>query len=355
MADEQNDAIDFSIFDLPEGGNPLVEKEAVVEKVSPEVKPQEEKPLATDVIPPKSEEKVAEQPPKTEEAKEPKKVELTDDDLVPVLVDGKVEHVRWGDYKGSVMRQADYTRKTTQVADGRKKNEERERELTEVAGKLQQREESLVGIFAEKAKLDALYDQLYPGQRLAAPGNTKVEAPAGPAADDLVTHGDMTKTRDETIAEARKAAQAEVLAAEQKRNEQLQQEADKRELAGLVSTVEETLDAVLKEHGESLGHIPHIDKIIKQLAWDDHQPKTRDEMKTAIVAAGKKLAEIQADRNREVKKQEALKKGSLEKGIESGGATPARERKALVNNEGKVDWDESDRDAIAFIESKLGR
>lgn len=346
---EQNDALDFSIFDIPEGQDPLKmaapgEKEEVSEPEPEEVSQNDdnrEAAIEEELKGAQEEQKESAEPAKGE----PKKVEVSDDDMVPILQDGKVEWVRWGDHKGYVMRQADYTRKTTRVA-------ERERELEGFATTLQQREEKLLDIFADKAKLDQLYIKLYGAPPAAAAAK---EEPPAASPDELVTRGDADKMKGEVLTEAQKAAQA-VVREELKRVQEAQEHLAAQQFANsLRSTVEESLDGVLKDHAEQLGDIPHVDVLIRKLAWEEHQPKTLDEVKAAIVAAGQKLAEQFAARNREQKKVEAVKKASLEKGIESGGTPPGRPKKSYETKDGRTDWDSLDRDVLNWIEARTKR
>lgn len=350
MADELNDVNDFSIFDLNPGENPLT-KEAPAAEAAPlatesqatsEVEPEK----VQEVVTPEAKPEVKAVEPVVPKA-EPKKLELTDDDLIPITVDGKVEHVRWGDYKGGVMRQADYTRKTTRVA-------ERERQLDEAATTLQTRENKLIEIFSDKTKLDALARKLYGvglGEAAAAP---VPEPPKEPSADELVTHADVKKTREEVLSEAQKAAQ-KVVADELRRVEAEKAElAQQRFLSDLESVVEKTLDVILEEHKAALGDVPHVDLVIRKMAAEA-KPKDFEETKQALLDAGKKLAEQFAQRSREQKKQEAVRReaANLTKGIESGGTPPGRERKSYDKDDGSTDWNALDADVLNFIQSKM--
>lgn len=347
MADPNN-ANDFSIFDMPADGNISAPFAASTEEpTAPEVPTSPD--ISTNVEPgsvqgtKEEEAPVVEEPEKVtpESSQEPKGVELKDDDLVTILQDGKATPVRWGDYKGSVMRQADYTRKTQKLS-------EREREVEGVATVLQEREAKLIDILADKQKFIQLFAQLHG----VVPDVTADRTPktGTPAPDELVTTSELAKTREELVAEARRVAAEENEKLEARNFELAQREF----VSNLRSTTDQAVDAVLKDHAETLGQIPYVDSVIKKLAWADHQPKTLEEVTKAIVAAGKKLSDQFAERTREQKKVEAVKKAALDKGIESGkaGAAPARPAKTYLTKDNKVDWNDLDKDVVQWIESR---
>lgn len=334
---------DFSIFDLEPGENPLE-----AERPSTDVAPVAQEPETLEAQPPAvtPETPATEEQPKAESpATEPKKLEPADDDMVPVQVNGQVEYVRWGDHKGNVMRLADYTRKTMRVS-------EREKQVEAVAQTLQAREDKLLEIFSDKTQLDALYTKLY-GQLPAAPAAQEPPPQASP--DELVTNGDLGKVKGEVLTEAQKIAQAAV-AAELKRVREEEAKLQATQFSNsLRSLTESTVDAVMKDHTDVLGDIPYVDTLIKKLAWDTYKPQTLDDVKTAIVEAGKALAAQFAERKRETKKIEAVKKASLDKGIETGGTPPGREARSYDTKDGGTDWDSLDRDVVRWIEAKTKR
>jgi len=272
-------------------------------------------------------------------ATEPKQIALADDDLVPIKQDGKVVYVRWGDYNGNVMRIADYTRKTTAVS-------AREKEIESVFTQLQEREQKLIDLASNPEKLEKLYTHITKGKTLAG---VKPAAATAPTDDELATAGDIRRTKEEVIAETRVAVENEIRRIEQERADLAQEQF----VGTLVSTTEEMLDAVLKDHAETLGDIPYVDSIIKKKAWADHQPKSLEEVRKAIVQAAKDLSTQFASKKLQSKKIEVAQKAKLDKGIEpKGGTPPGRERKTYETKDGKPDWDALDRDVINWIDAR---
>lgn len=329
---EPTAALDFSIFDAPAGADVLAEapEPQEVSRVAPTAVAESE------VETPEGEEVQ----PEDGTTVQPKQIALTDDDLIPIKQDGKTVYVRWGDYNGNVMRMADYTRKTTAVAS-------REKEIEGIATTLAEREQELLTIVRDRSKLEALYTKLH-GQPL--PAGQPAQKP--PSDDELVTAGDIRKTKEEVLAETRQ----EVQKALQEVAEQRQQLETAQFTSNLVSITDQTLDAVLAEHAETLGKVPYVDAIIKKVAWADFKPSNVEEVKAALIAAGKKVAGLIAVKDLESKKVQAVAKAKLAKGIEpAGGAAPAQQAKTYTKDNGKADWDALDADVVAWISGGGGR
>jgi hypothetical protein len=331
---EPTPALDFSIFNVDPGTDVLAETPAAEAAAEDAVTP---------VAEPEAQAESVEEAPSPEGTTPKNPLALTDDDMVVIKQDGKDVPVRWGDYKGNIMRVADYTRKTTRVA-------EREKEVETVAQALAQRESQLLELVRDPRRLAALYERQF-GQRLAPAPAAQPQA-AAQTDDEIATAGDLRKTEEQVLAKARETFE-QMLAQVEEQKQQLQSQ----EFVTTLRTATETVvDAVLQEHGAMIGHIPHVDSIIKKMAWADYQPKTIEDTKKAIVESAKKLAGMVAAGNREQKKQDAIKQTRLKKGIEpAGGAAPAQQKKSYTKADGKADWDELDRDVVSWINGGGGR
>ncbi len=356
---EPTSSNDFSIFDLPAGENPFtakepdvpaaVVKEAVVAPVVVEPAPVKKEeplppvkdtqtPLVKEDAPVKKEEPPVKEEPVVPAAKVGKQIDLSDDDLVPITQDGKVVYVRWGDQKGHEMRVADYTRKTTRVA-------QREREVEEIASTLQERQDRLLEIVSDPEQLAALYTKITKGKTIAASVADKPVTPA-PAEDPdaLVTRGDLTRHAEELIQKAR-----EERAAEQATADENAKTARLQAIAAEVTDItEKTLDLLLEEHKAILGDFPHVDVVIKKMAGE-MKPKNAEEVKQALIDAAANLARQLGRKSVDQKKREVLAKGTLApaEGLEPSGGVPAPREPRVFNS-----WDDVDAAVIAHINAK---
>ena len=356
--------VSTSIFDLPSGADPFAEEApAVVE--APAAKPVAKAPAvaapvveapAPEVEVPNPDESVEEEVPAEEgtesaneevaeeEKPEGKQVTLSDDDEVPILQDGKVVFVKWGEHKGNVMRMADYTRKAQAVATERQK-------VTEAASQLQVREEKLLNILRDPTKRRELFTKLEGGE---AP---KVEKPAvesGEDGDTLIAKKDLAAHMTQFETNLRKQLKAEREAERNaERDETLTQEQTKF-ATQINTTIETTLDTILKDPtvAETLADEPYIDRQIRALAAESN-PLTPEEVKQALINAAKTLHEKRLAKMG--KKLPETKVVPLKKKVgivPKGGGAPAQKVKTYEKggNPRKADWESLDNDVIAWID-----
>ncbi len=207
-------------------------------------------PVATPVVEPVSE------PANIADATPAQLAQLTDDQLVEIQVDGETVQIPWKDAKGGFQRQAHYTKsmqqlraEQTQFATERaelgKAAEEREvlRQLLTTPELLQQ----------YLAKNPSLVQQQ---QQLAA-----AAAQADP--DDIATVGQIQAAQQELLAK-QQAMQDEFVAGLEKREEELTQRIEDRQVIAKLSTdVNTTVKAIFSEHPYLTKMIPNAEQLLR--------------------------------------------------------------------------------------------
>lgn len=253
---------------------------------------------------------------------ERKPVQLKDDDLVEITIDGKPEVVPYKDARGMVMRHADYTRKTQTVAQERAK-------LQELFDGLKSRAEQI----AEK---EAAIDRILGRQ----PQNQHQDLPD----DEVMTAGQVR----EMLRKEREAFQNEHRQSIGKTVEQLREE---QVFSRLDAMTGDAVDALVKEH-PVLGDIPNLHSTLK-LQAREFNPRTDRELVEAILKSGKKMVERIDARYVTLSKEKALtKKKLVSNGPErQGGVTQFQTQNKTYGKGRKIDWNELENDVVAALEN----
>jgi hypothetical protein len=276
------------------------------------------------------------------------RADLADDTLITLTVQGKEVQKTLKQLKAEGMMQEDYSRKTARLA-------ERERQIENESRQKHQEIERYTKALEERAsQLQTLLKN--PRLLMQEAMRQGVIPPAGgtrrtPAPDDIVTYADMQRMgasdRESLVAEARRAAQEEAT--------QVRAEIEEARFTNeLVTSTDRTLKSILDEN-PILQDVPYIDQAIKREA-SKANPRDIESTIEALVEAGKTIAERYNKKFKSDQKEAAIRSQKLKnQGIEPpGGAAPAPAKKTYGKGR-KVDWSALDRDAEAFVASRLGK
>ena len=245
---------------------------------------------------------------------------LPDDMPVTLKVDGKDVTRSVAEWKKGWMQETDYTQGKQQISHARS---------------------YLDGLIRKVEERESLAEKLLSDPRvMGAIKALEAQAQVKPNPGDLVTYEQVEQTKEEIRNFAREeiARATNDIATSQFENE-------------VLSTTQSTLKALAQEHPE-LGK-PDQDVLIRRRALAD-KPRNVEELKAALIKAGKGLvAEREADIAERLK-QAVANSDKLSKGVEPpGGAAPAMPTKAYFDKKsGKVDWDQLETDALAFARAR---
>lgn len=260
----------------------------------------------------------------------PQAVQLPDDAIVELEVGGQKVTKPWKQARAEMMLHADYTRKRQAEA---KIVEEAEN----LRQRLQKRDAAYQELIADPRNILALYEAVT-GQRLQAPEVRQ------PSPDELVTYQDVIN-----FLEAQKREAAQFV------ESKFQEFQDAQFVSDVERTTSSTINAVLNENKQILQFYDQneAEVLLKRMAREK-KAATVEELRDALVDAGKRLAERVDARLKEIRKESAVKQTHLTKrGIEPGGGTPVPAQSKAYGDGRSVNWSEIDKDAQAFIESRL--
>jgi hypothetical protein len=252
---------------------------------------------------------------------------LADDALVELEVNGQKITKPWKQARAEMMLHADYTRK-------RQAEAEEVKQARELAQKIQRRDEAYNALLADPRNILALYHAVT-GQ--TAPGQQDVPARQ---ADELVTVEDIQRTRQELLNET----------------DQIQEFQDQIFIEDIQRTTSSTINTLLEEKKEIAQFYGEDAAGILRKMARAKQPADAAELKAALAEAADHLSKRIKQQIDEIKKESAIKQTELTRqGIEppGGGGLPAAPK---TYGEGRqVNWGDIDRDAQAYLESRLNR
>ena len=247
---------------------------------------------------------------------------LSDDTTITMDIGGEEQEVSLKDLRSGFMRQQDYTQKTQATAEDR-------RSLEAAAQQLQQRETALTDLLADPQKLMQLV--------AARGGQQQQEVPL--ADTDVPTVGTLKKLLGESQNQVRQEQQAV--------QQQMQQQQ-------VVQQMEATANDAFGEvfyNIPDLKAVPFVGDTLKKMALEDN-PKTLEEMRSAIVSAGKKLSTQLNMKPPKVAKPQAA--AQLQSGIEPPGGSAAPPPPDKTYGKGRsIDWGDIDKDAMAWGEQQI--
>lgn len=254
---------------------------------------------------------------------EPQLVNIPDDHIVEVLVDGEPVRMPWKEAKASVMRQADYTRKTQGVS-------AKVKEVNELYTGLTAKQKELM---EKEAAIDAIL-----GRTSRTPQSTEM------AADEVLTYGQIKELMAKEREELTKTLRGELTSTVEKTEQE-------RTFARWEERTEELVEAIQQEH-DVLQDIPHLSAILKREALKVN-PQTEKEMLKAIKDVGKGLADKLNKRYQDKKKADAIKRTNLvKKGPEPSGGVPQFTTNKTYGKNRQINWSELEGDAIAAFDSE---
>lgn len=251
----------------------------------------------------------------------PTPVSLKDEDLVELTVDGQKVHKSWKEVRDGGQRQEDYTRGKQEVA-------LRLKEVKELYDGLTAKQKE---VFDKESAIDAILGR-----------TSGLNKPASND-DEVVPLG----TIKQTVQEMLNAERAEF---QKTMTSQLENANTQRVYERWEEKVVDTVEKLTKDH-PILAKIPNLVGALKRAAKDDN-PQTEQEMLSAIVKAGKRVAKDIDDDYAERRKADDVRRKQLkEKGPEpaNGQTSFKAPDKSYVKNR-KVNWDELEKDVVKAIE-----
>lgn len=270
---------------------------------------------------------VAEQP---QAPVEPSLVNLTDDQLVEILVGGTPTKVKWGEAKNGVMMHADYTRKTQEVASARKELETLYNQIQAEQQSYQEREAKIIEFLKNDQAVEAYLGQIRSAQ-LAQNPNTP--------SSDLASIGDV-----------RNLLQQEITKAQEKINQTVDQKVQELEINRAATSIRQELDTVvtsLKNEYPALNAIPGIERILYDEV-NKMEPSTPEEAKRCFVSVAKAQVEALDKYYVSQQKTAAVEKQKLvTQGIEPSGPGVLPSKKTYKS------FEESDDDTIRQIQALM--
>lgn len=262
----------------------------------------------------------------------PKLLDLTDDTVVKVKVDGVEQLVSVKDYKDGIQREAAFTKRTQALADQRR---ETEAQIATAAADLARREEALR--LAQATLQSSATDPLQRLLELAQP------KPAAPDPGELATIGDvnallqtLSTQQEQLTTKQQEALMGQLQVAAAKMREDMELEADRKRFTDSVTTLLNQPDyALMKEV------IPFAEEALRfQVVKLD--PQSMDEAiefaKNIAAEWSTKLSGVQTSA---LKQQEiARARQTMEPATGSPVApTPTAKPASFLKKTGGLDWD----------------
>lgn len=248
-------------------------------------------------------------------------LQIKDEDIVEILVDGQKVQKPWKEARGYIMRQEDYTQKTQKVATQAK-------QVQELFEGLTKREKDILD---KETALDRILGRATPADK---------EPSYQP--DDVLTFSQVKALLTEhskTVAQS----VASVI------GEQTQASEQARAFQRFDELTSQTVDSLVKEN-PLLAEIPELAIVLRAKA-KEAKPTTEREMIAAIYDSGKKIAAGLESKFVERQKAAALKKAQLaSSGPEPRGGTPQFQTQKTYGKGRKINWGEIETDAIAAAE-----
>jgi len=321
MADNTGERFDFSVLD--KAGE---QAQAALEKG----------PVAPTTVEPAAPAQSVQQAPAVpqEKPQEATPGQLPDETPITLTIDGQQVTKPLGEWKSGWMMHAAFTQKTQAVSD-------RERQLQGYLEALQQREGQINAFLQDPRNLLSQIPPQFLMQFLQEKLGIVPQQQAQLGPEEIPTWQHV----QQLVSDIRGQAQQEI--------SQVKQEiADELFEAEVVRTTRTTIDALLGEHPE-LSDIPKVDVLIRRIALDD-KPADTEALQKALVKAGKQLADKFKSKVQARAVESAVQQATLQHAIEPPGGTalPPQPKQYFNKSTGKVNWDELDRDAAAFMESR---
>lgn len=292
---------------------------------NPPAEPTPAEPAATPAAPPT---------PESGKPAGPKIAQLGDDDVVELEVGGQKVQKPWKQARQEMMLHSDYTRKRQEES----KVVKQAQDILEVA---QKREELFQALVSDPRNIVGLLSKVTGKDFSNVLAALEPEPEKG--VDELATVKDVIQTLEQVKKEATDRVEEKIT--------QLQTEMF---VADVEKTTKTALDALIKEHPE-LKSFPHYDKVIKTIAREK-QAADLDELREALVDAGKQLVEHLAQRDKEKQKESAIQRAELlKKGVEPPGGTPVVAPEKTYGSGNKVDWSAIDKDAEEYLKGRLAK
>lgn len=261
---------------------------------------------------------------------EPTLANLTDDQLVEILVGGQPTKVKWGEAKNGVMMHADYTRKTQEVASARKELETLYNQIQSEQSAYQEREAKIIEFLKNDQAVEA-----YLGQIRSAQVSQNPNIPSS----DLASIGDV-----------RNLLQQEITKAQQQINQTVDAKVQELEINRAATSIRTELDTVvtsLKNEYPALNAIPGIERIL----YDEVNkmgPSTPEEAKRCFVSVAKAQVEALDKYYVTQQKTAAVEKQKLvTQGIEPSGPGVLPSKKTYKN------FEDTDDDTIRQIQALM--
>jgi hypothetical protein len=275
-------------------------------------------------------------------------VDLPDDALVRVKIDGVEQTVPYREYKDGIQREAAFTKRMQQLADQRREAEQvftqRAAELQRQAEMLQYAQQQLQQQANPVAQLQQLLQQQQGGQT----------APPSADPNEIATLGEVQqalKAFEQTFAQQQAAQQQAFLQQLQETGQQLKYEqALEADATTFTTALARTLDQddykVLRET------IPFAEESIRfQVA--QLNPQTMDEAISFMEQVAKEWSgKVRAASTEQLKRQEVAKARAKMEPPAGSPVPPVQARpKAVFKKNGQTDWDALRDRAAAYLDS----
>lgn len=274
-------------------------------------------------------------------------LDIPDDALVRVKIDGKEQTVPYREYKDGIQREAAFTKRMQQLADQRR---EAEQVFTQRAAEMQRQAEMLQ--FAQQQ----LQQQANPLQQLQALLQQQQPGQATPSADpnEIATLGEVQqalKAFEQTFAQQQAAQQQAFLQQLQQAGQQLK---DEQALEADATTFTTALSRTLDQDDFRLlkDTIPFAEESIRfQVA--QLNPQTMDEAISFMEQVAQEWSDkVRAASTEHVKRQEVAKARAKMEPPAGSPVPPVQARpKAVFRKNGQTDWDALRERASAYLDS----
>lgn len=264
----------------------------------------------------------------------PSPVSLPDDALVELVVGGQKVTKTWKEARSGFMLHEDYTRKR-QVES---KEVEQARELTQ---KIAKRDEAYKALVSDPENIKRLYEAVT-GQKLSNAEAREIAAQA-PKGDDLVTFEDIQKAREELKQETESVV-----------TNAIQDLQDRQFVSEIQRVTATTINALLDEKKEIKAFYGDDAEVIIRRMARAKGAADEAELRTALKEAADTLSQRIQEQLQENKKESAVRQTKLTKqGIEPPGGTGIPAAPKTYGEGRNVSWGDIDRDAEAFLNSRL--
>jgi len=265
--------------------------------------------------------------------------QLSDDQLVEIIVDGKPVTMPWKEAKAGFSRHADYTRKTQELA--------REREAfaaeREPLAEAKQQLDALVTVFNNeellKQVLSAKYPHLLQSQvDAAAAGITAAQQPTTDP-DEIATVGQI----EQRISNIRELIANEVQKAQQELRQEIgkatREVEDNLETAKLATQINSEIARIFEADPLIMRLIPNAEQLLRwnvQLMKPQTPEATLEAFRTVAAGWSEEIKAAIAEHN----KTAVLNKQTLEQNntVLPGGAPVTPQATDFRGKDGKVDW-----------------